>query len=266
MPPLRGGGIGSSQEWPGAVAEMAVGWQLPLLFPFHNERTRVPIKAVLFDLDDTLYDRGELVRRVVIGQYDAFKHELCSVQQDDYVRRVLQLDDNGYADKRALYETVVSEYGLTPALIERLVENFWTSYDDKCELPQDTRFTLQTLRQNHIKLGVITNGGTERQQRKLDSLGVSSWFDVILISETEGVRKPDAEIFHRAVGRCGVEASEAIFVGDHPDTDVGGALQAGLRAVWKVSPYWPCAYDVPFVRRLSEILPMCDATVRTATP
>jgi len=235
-------------------------------FPFHNERTRVPIKAVLFDLDDTLYDRGELVRRVVIGQYDAFKHELCSVQKDDFVRRVLQLDDNGYADKRVLYETVVREYGLTPAQIERLVENFWTSYDDKCELPQDTRLTLQTLRQNRIKLGVITNGGTERQQRKLDSLGVSSWFDVILISETEGVRKPDAEIFHRALGRCGVEASEAIFVGDHPDTDVGGALQAGLRAVWKVTPYWPCEYGVPFVRRLSEILPMCDATiVRTAT-
>jgi GNAT superfamily N-acetyltransferase len=55
-----------------------------------------------------------------------------------------------------------------------------------------------------------------------------------------------------------VEASEAIFVGDHPDTDVGGALQAGLHAVWKVTPYWPCEYDVPFVRRLSEILPMCD--------
>jgi putative hydrolase of the HAD superfamily len=218
----------------------------------------VPIKAVLFDLDDTLYDREDLVRKVVTDQYDAFQHELRSVPKDDFVRRVLALDDNGYADKRALYETVVGEYGFTPALIDRLVENFWTSYDDKRELPHDTRLTLETLRQNGIKLGVITNGGTECQQRKLDSLGISSWFDVILISETEGVRKPDAEIFHRALVRCGVDASEAIFVGDHPDTDIGGALQAGLRAVWKVTPYWPCAYDVPFIRQLSEILPLCD--------
>jgi putative hydrolase of the HAD superfamily len=217
----------------------------------------VSIKAVLFDLDDTLYDRDELVRRVVTDQYDAFQHELRSVQKDDFVRRVLQLDDYGYADKRALYTTVANEYGLVPALIDRLVENFWTSYDDKCELPEDARVTLQTLRKNGIKLGVITNGGTERQQRKLDSLGISSWFDVILISETEGIRKPDVEIFHRALTRCGVEASEAIFVGDHPDTDIGGALQAGLRAVWKVTPYWPCHHDVPFVRQLSQILPMC---------
>jgi putative hydrolase of the HAD superfamily len=217
------------------------------------------IKAVLFDLDDTLYDRDELVRRVVRDQYDAFQHELRSVRKDDFVGRVLQLDDYGYADKHALYATVVGEYGLTPALIQRLVDNFWTSYDDKCELPQDTRITLHTLRQNGIKVGVITNGGTERQQRKLESLGISSWFDVILISETEGVRKPDTEIFRRALDRCGVQACEAIFVGDHPDTDIGGALQAGLRAVWKVTPYWPCTHDVPSVRRLSEILPMCDS-------
>lgn len=222
-------------------------------------RTRVPIKAVLFDLDDTLYDRDALVRMVVTDQYDVFQHELGSVRKDDFVRRVLELDDHGYADKRALYAMLVAEWGLPTNLIERFAKNFWSSYDEKCELSEDTRVTLQTLRRNGIKLGVITNGGAERQQRKLDSLGISSWFDVILISETEGVRKPDAEIFHRALARCGVEACEAIFVGDHPDTDIGGALQAGLRAVWKVTPYWPCTHDVPFVRNLSEILLMCDA-------
>ena len=212
----------------------------------------------MFDLDDTLYDRYELVRRVVADQYDIFQEDLRCVAKDDFVGRVIQLDDNGYADKQALYTTVVSELGLASALIDPLIENFWTSYDAKCELSQDTRLTLQTLRTNGIKLGVITNGGTERQQRKLDSLGISSWFDVILISEKEGIRKPDVEIFQRALARCGVEASEAIFVGDHPATDIGGALQAGLRAIWKVTPYWPCHHDVPFVRQLSQILPLCE--------
>ena len=216
------------------------------------------IKAVLFDLDDTLYDRYALVRRVVADQYDTFQRELGSVQKDEFVGRVVKLDDNGYADKRIVYTAVVSEFGLAPALLDRLIENFWTSYDAKCELSEDTRVTLQKLRANRIKLGVITNGTTERQQRKLESLGIFSWFDVVLISEKEGVRKPDAEIFRRALARCGVEASEAIFVGDHPDADIGGALGAGLRAVWKVTPYWPCHHDVPFVRQLSQILPMCE--------
>ena len=218
---------------------------------------RVTIKAVLFDLDDTLYDRYQLVRRVVADQWDTFQHELGGVQKDEFVARVVQLDDNGYADKRVLYTTVGGEFGLAPALIDRLIENFWTSYDAKGEVSEDTRVTVQKLRTNGIKIGVITNGATERQQRKLESLGIASWFDVVLISEKEGVRKPDAEIFHRALARCGVEPSEAIFVGDHPDADVGGALQAGLRAVWKVTPYWPCNHDVPFIRQLSQILPLC---------
>ena len=82
---------------------------------------------------------------------------------------------------------------------------------------------------------------------------------IMLISEVEGVRKPDPEIFRRALARCDVEASAAFFVGDHPDVDVGGALQAGLRAGWKVVPYWSCPYDVPFIHRLSEILSMSDS-------
>ena len=98
----------------------------------------------------------------------------------------------------------------------------------------------------------------ERQQRKLDALGITGWLDAVLISEVEGVRKPEVEIFHRALSRCGVGASEALFVGDHPDIDIGGALRAGIPAVWKVVPYWSCPHDVPFVRRLSEILPLCD--------
>ena len=55
---------------------------------------RVTIKAVLFDLDDTLYDRYALVRRVVADQYDTFQHELGSVQKDEFMGRVVQLDDN----------------------------------------------------------------------------------------------------------------------------------------------------------------------------
>jgi putative hydrolase of the HAD superfamily len=221
----------------------------------------MPVKAVFFDLDDTLYDRDELVRIVVAAQYDTFRQELASVPKARYVERIVELDDHGYADKRALYESVVAAWKLQPALAERLTLNFWTSYDEKCWLPEDTRATLVTLRRKGVKVGVITNGSTERQQRKLASLGIASWFDAILISEAEGIRKPDPEIFRRALHRCGIEAGDSIFVGDHPETDVLGALRAGLGAVWKVTPYWSCPYDVPFIRKLSEVLPLCATPV-----
>lgn len=216
------------------------------------------IKAVLFDLDGTLYDRDELIQKVVSGQYDVFREDLSSVPKDTFVNRVIQLDDHGYGDKTSLYAAVVGEWGLAPGLSDRLVESFWSSYDDNCRLSEDVRMTLNSLGQKGIKVGVITNGSTERQQRKLTALGLLSSLDVVLISETEGVRKPDREIFDRALTRCRVQASEALFVGDHPDADIRGALQAGMHAAWKIVPYWTCSHDVPLIRELSEILAMCD--------
>jgi putative hydrolase of the HAD superfamily len=198
------------------------------------------IRAVFFDLDGTLYDRDALVRRVVSDQYDTFQHALGSISKDKFLKRVTELDDHGYGDKPALYAKIAAEWDLAPGVADHLVASFWSLYERGCELSDDTRITLHTLRKWGMKLGVITNGSTEWQRRKLDSLGITSWFDTVLISEAEGVRKPDAEIFHRALTRCGVEASDAIFVGDNPDADVGGSLAAGLRAAWKSVPHWSC--------------------------
>jgi len=220
----------------------------------------VAINAVLFDLDGTLYDRDELAQKVVNGQYELFRHQLSSVPKDDFIRRLLELDNHGYGDKADLYARVVSEWCLATELIDRFVHSFWSLYEEHCKASDDTRSTLDVLRRKGMKLGVITNGRVEWQQRKLDALGISSCFDTVLISEAEGVQKPDAEIFLRAVSRLGVSASEALFVGDHPEADIGGALSAGMRAVWRVVPYWPCPYDVPSIHRLSQVLPLCLPT------
>ena len=97
-----------------------------------------------------------------------------------------------------------------------------------------------------------------RQSAKLNALGLSAFFDVVLISEAEGLKKPDRRLFQRALDQCGVDASETVFVGDHPEVDVAGARAAGLVAVWKRVPYWEMTVDdVLTVDRLTELLPVC---------
>ena len=123
----------------------------------------------------------------------------------------------------------------------------------------ETTTTMETLRANGKKLGLITNGPVEWQRRKLHALGMTDWFDAVLISEAEGIQKPDARIFLRGVERCGVAASEAMFVGDHPQTDVAGARDAGLVPVWKRMPYWTVPSGVLQVGQLHEILPFCTS-------
>jgi len=217
------------------------------------------IRAVLFDLDGTLYDRDRLASDLFHAQYAAFAHELRGIAYERFLRDAVAMDDHGYGVKEDGYRALVQSWGLDAALADRLIADFWASYDSHCKLGDDVRHTLAELRRRGLKLGVITNGPSAMQRRKLAVLGVEHSFDAILVSEEEGVRKPDAEIFRRALGRCGVAAHEALFVGDHPVADVEGAHRAGLLAVWKYVPYWPpVIMDAPTIRVLAEVLALAE--------
>ena len=214
------------------------------------------IRAVLFDLDGTLYDRDRLARDLFRAQYAAFAHELPGIAYERFMRDAVAMDDHGYGVKEDGYPALVQAWGLDAALADRLVAHFWASYGDHCKLDDDVRHTLAELRRRGLKLGVVTNGPSAMQRRKLAVLGVEHAFDAILVSEEEGVRKPDAEIFRRALARCGAAAHEALFVGDHPVVDVEGAHGAGLLAVWKFVSYWPppaAPESPPVIDFLSEL-------------
>ena len=225
------------------------------------------IRAVFFDLDGTLYDRDAFVADLFAEQFEVFRTELETVGKEPFVHRMIELDDHGHGSKKEIYKRAIEEWRLDSTVADRLCEHFWSDYDGRYKvdpavlrlrLPEDTRVTLESLKAHRKKIGVITNGGTVRQQHKIELLGISSILDAILISESEGVRKPETEIFRRALARCGVAAGEAIFVGDHPEADVAGAKRAGLVAVWKFVPYWTLTTEnVPTVHNLQEVLPLC---------
>ena len=84
------------------------------------------------------------------------------------------------------------------------------------------------LRRRGKRLGIVSNGTALVQNAAIDALGIRDAMDAILISETEGIRKPHADIFHRAASRVGVPSNECCFIGDHPTVDIAGAEAAGL--------------------------------------
>ena len=216
------------------------------------------IQAVLFDLDGTLYDRDLLVQTLIEEQFDVFRKELGNVDRPSFIRRIVDLDAHGFGDKMEVYRLVEKEWLLSRELSDRLHSDFWSRYVRHCKVSEDTRITLEELRRHGRKLSVITNGKTNWQQQKLDSLGITPLFDTVLISEEEGLRKPDRAIFERALERLSVHAGDAMFVGDNPEADVAGSRTAGLVPVWKFVPYWKMNLkDVLTAHELVEILPHC---------
>ncbi len=92
------------------------------------------------------------------------------------------------------------------ALAAALLDDYRDGFPRACVLFPDAVGTLSSLRASGLKLGLITNGSVRMQSRKLECLALSPMFDTILISDAEGIHKPDPRIFQRAMARLGVRS------------------------------------------------------------
>lgn len=90
---------------------------------------------------------------------------------------------------------------------------------------------LDALRDRALLLGCVTNGASEVQREKLEACGLVGAFDEVLVSGEEGIGKPDPAILLRACERLGVRPEEAVYVGNSPVRDVAAARAAGMRSV-----------------------------------
>jgi putative hydrolase of the HAD superfamily len=214
------------------------------------------IQAVFFDLDGTLYDRDAAVLQTAHSQFEAFRWDLGNVTQSVFVERLVALDAHGHNRTPRLHHVLAEELGFSSMVADGLETHFRSNFPKSCRLSPDTLATLKTLRTRGLKVGMITNGPTYWQTLKIESMGIAPLFDAILISGSEGIEKPDPRIFARAVERCGVTASESMFVGDHPEADILGAKAAGLVPIWKRMAYWSVPDEVQRIERISEILPL----------
>lgn len=196
------------------------------------------IRAVLFDLDETLIDRNETMRRFLKGQYKRFT-ALSNVDCVDYVESCLKYQDNGYADKHEAYKLVCGTLDSSAVrLADHLFEDFKEHYGDDSVLFPKVFETLSILNSKYL-MGLVSNGKTKGQSAKLEASGISGFFSSICISEEIGVKKPDPRIFMKCLDDLSVQPKEAVFVGDNPSADIEAAKALGMRAIWRRNGYFP---------------------------
>ena len=212
------------------------------------------VKSILFDLDGTLLDRDTSVEQFIAVQYDRLTAHLSHIPKIDYVTRFIELDCRGHVWKDKVYQTLVAEFEIGGMSWQALLDDYETQFQFHC-VPFDFLVEmLNVLKQQGYLLGIVTNGLGYFQTRSIEGLGIRDYFDVILISEVEQVRKPQSEIFQRAMNRLGVSALDSVFVGDHPEADILGAKSAKMRTIWKRNSHWLEAKEADaIIDELSEI-------------
>jgi putative hydrolase of the HAD superfamily len=218
------------------------------------------IRAVLFDLGGTLVDEKdfdgwtELARRFYLDlDPDNLRHAFLEVEATvdgephaygreeaivDFWRRTL----SRAADKEL-------DEGTARKFIAAIREN-----EVPVRLYSDTRRCLDLLRSERRVLGVISNSTSEASVRRiLDRVGILDYFDRVVSSGTEGVEKPNPEIFRRAVRRLAVRPEEAMYVGNLAQTDAKAAQAAGLHGVWLNREGFGYGEDPPEITSLLEV-------------
>jgi putative hydrolase of the HAD superfamily len=196
------------------------------------------IKSVIFDLDGTLLDRDASVKQFISVQHDRLPEHLSHIPKNDYIARFIELDCHGHVWKDKVYQSLVTEFAIEGMSWQSLLEDYEMQFQYHCLPFQFLTVTLNELKQKGYVLGIITNGRGLFQARAIDRLGIRDYFDTILISEVEQVRKPQVEIFQRAMDRLGVLALDSAFVGDNPEADIAGAKGAMMKTIWKRNSLW----------------------------
>ena len=189
------------------------------------------IRAVLFDLDETLIDRTETMRRFLLGQHLRFT-DLHSCTDEEYAEACLGHQQNGYADKLTAFTLACFDLGFSSnRLAAEIFEDFKDRYGKEPVLFTGARDTLDMLSQCY-RIGLVSNGRTKGQTAKIEASGIAKYFSSICISESVGCKKPDHAIFLACLSELSVSPSDAVFVGDNPKADIEPAKSLGMRAVW----------------------------------
>lgn len=203
------------------------------------------IAAVLFDLDETLFDRSSSLSVFVQRQFEDIEiGEFVNLRA--VAARFLELDRRGRVSKLEVYSKLVGEIGIYDDVVsKKLFHDYETNAWRYARPFEGMRDVIQGLKNSGKKVGIVSNGQTHIQLRSLLALDLDRLADAYLISEQEGCRKPDAAIFLRAAERLSVAAEECVFVGDSPEADILGARAAGMRTIWFPNgEEWPDA--LPF--------------------
>ncbi|MFC6253549.1 HAD family hydrolase [Secundilactobacillus hailunensis] len=198
------------------------------------------LKAIVFDLDDTLYDQQRPFQQALLSVWNdpavsghvltdlfkVFKH------MNDRVANLETLTMNRVFDR---LNDVLSQHELPT-----LANSVWLAFCDhyhaeaqKITLFSDIQAQLPLLK-DHYELGVITNGESATQSEKVAHLDLQRWIkkENVVISDEVGLRKPDPRIFTHFNRLMNLQANEVVYIGDNFKRDMVGAKKAGWHAFW----------------------------------
>lgn len=207
----------------------------------------MPIKAVIFDMFDTLmliekehafyspalkYLHESLVQNGIKISYPKFKKAYIEARDALFAEADAKLEEPHFNLRVSnALRSLGHNFDPFGEVVSTATLAFCEGFMNYVRIDPDTEETLRRLHKTY-KLGIISNFAIpECVHKLLEKHGLSKFFDVVIISAAVNKRKPSPEIFEEALRRLGTKAPEAVFVGDTMDADIKGAKSMGMKAI-----------------------------------
>lgn len=245
-----------------------------------------PFSTIFFDLGNTLiYFDGDWTETAVRARMaiaaSMIRHGF-KVDETEFGMRFGEAIQQYAAERRndqlepttsAVLRKAIKEFklGEVPADVQAdLLKDYYAISEERWKLPEDTRLTLEKIKQLGYHTALISNAADAANvHRQLKTTELTELLDYVVISAEMGIRKPAREIFQKALDHFQVEPTKAVMVGDLLEADILGARNIGMQSIWltrwarnpenaamlnKVTP----TRRIPFLRDLPRVLEKWD--------
>jgi putative hydrolase of the HAD superfamily len=201
------------------------------------------MKAILFDLDDTLLN-SKLAEYNAICEFKSYFNGFNKIDNKKFAEMWSKITAKlyeQYNNRKISFEDqriqrikqIFLEFGINISdedaknkfdMYLELYEKNWLLFDDVIE--------VLTKLKDKYKLAIVSNGDSFHQRRKLQKVGIEKYFSEIIISSEVGFSKPNKEIFEITCKKLNVNPQECIMIGDKYKVDIEGSINAGITAIW----------------------------------
>ena len=187
--------------------------------------------AVVLDMDDTLISRSGAFQRY-LERFHSEQPALHDRPREAALQVMSDWDSGGETDKIEYFKMLKAEWPGVEGPPEKLTNQFWDQLAEEVKPDPSSNEVLGQLNQAGVPWGILTNGQSKMQRRKTVRAELKPLAPFILVPSEFGDQKPSPAVFQKAVEETGSFASETLFVGDNPVTDIRGAHAIGMPMAW----------------------------------
>lgn len=192
------------------------------------------IRAIIFDLDNTLTDFMKMKRAAIDAAVDGMIDSGLKLSRQDASEKIYKVYDREGIEYQQVFDLFLKEElgRVDYKILTSAIVAYRRARDSYLVLYAHVNLTLMELLKRGLKLAVVSDAPRLQAWMRLAHLQLQHLFDPVVALEDTGERKPSPKPFERALELLQVAPSEAIMVGDWPERDVLGASKLGIRTAF----------------------------------